>query len=122
LPSIWFLYVHSSRGRRSIGSAMNLVMKIGQPILWSAFTLLLSDTVHSGCGLSRKRVKAFPQQFDCQMVEQGGELHLLIIVIVPCCFPHARRRQLATIAWSPPTPRSTSEQAEKQRRWSMPVG
>src|SRR2546429_794516 len=31
LPSIWFLYVHSSRGRRSIGSAMNSAMKIGQP-------------------------------------------------------------------------------------------
>src|SRR6202045_2071570 len=33
LPSVCFLYVHSSRGRRSIGSAMNPAMKIGQPIL-----------------------------------------------------------------------------------------
>src|SRR6267378_4736488 len=33
LPSTCFLYVHSSRGRRSIGSAMNSAMKIGQPIL-----------------------------------------------------------------------------------------
>jgi hypothetical protein len=33
LSSICFLYVHSSRGRRSIGSAMNPAMKIGQPIL-----------------------------------------------------------------------------------------
>src|SRR5437667_8327753 len=30
LPSICFLYVHSSRARRSIGSAMNSTMKIGQ--------------------------------------------------------------------------------------------
>src|SRR5258708_7609469 len=28
LPSICFLYVHSSRGRRSIGSAMNSVMEV----------------------------------------------------------------------------------------------
>ena len=29
LPSIFFLYVHSSRGHRSIRSAMNSAMKIG---------------------------------------------------------------------------------------------
>ena len=46
------------------------------------------DTVHSGCGLSLERVKAFPQQIDCQMVEQGGELPLLIVL---CRFPHARQ-------------------------------
>src|SRR5260370_7757007 len=40
LPSICFLYVHSSRWRRSIGSAMNSAMKIGQPILYSVFILL----------------------------------------------------------------------------------
>jgi len=28
LPSICFLYVHSSRGRRSIGSSMNAVTKV----------------------------------------------------------------------------------------------
>src|SRR5216683_5616322 len=33
LPSIFFLYVHSSRWLRSIGSTMNPAMKIGQPIL-----------------------------------------------------------------------------------------
>jgi hypothetical protein len=33
LPSVCFLYVHSSRGHRSIGSAMNSAMKIGQSIL-----------------------------------------------------------------------------------------
>src|SRR5439155_13752340 len=60
LPSVCFLYVHSSRGRRSIGSAMNPAMKIGQPILQSVFILLPTDTVHSGCGLSLERVKAFP--------------------------------------------------------------
>src|SRR6266436_8785914 len=33
LSSIFFLYVHSSRWLRSIGSAMDSAMKIGQPIL-----------------------------------------------------------------------------------------
>src|SRR5256712_797391 len=33
LPSICFLYVHSSRGRRAIGSAMNSALKISQSIL-----------------------------------------------------------------------------------------
>jgi|ERR1035438_7974421 hypothetical protein len=51
LPSICFLYVHSSRGLCSIGSAMNSVMKIGQPILQPDFILLPGDAVHSRCGL-----------------------------------------------------------------------
>src|SRR5580692_2969348 len=86
LPSIFFLYVHSSRGRRSIGSAMNSAMKIDQSILQSVFILLPSNPVHSRCGFPLEGVKAFPQQIDGQMVEQGGELHLLILF---CCFPHA---------------------------------
>src|SRR6202790_5006108 len=65
---------------------MNSAMKIGQSILEPVFILLPGDTVHSGCGLPLEGVKAFPQQIDCQMVEQGGELHLLIFL---CCFPHA---------------------------------
>src|ERR1700693_6115279 len=32
LASVCFLYVHSSRGRRSIGSAMNSVMKVNQSV------------------------------------------------------------------------------------------
>src|SRR5580704_16837735 len=86
LPSIFFLYVHSSRGRRSIGSAMNSAMKSGQPILEPVFILLPGNPIHSRCGLPLEGVKALPQQIDGQMVEQGGELHLLIS---PCCFPHA---------------------------------
>ena len=67
---------------------MNPAMKIGQSIFQPVFILLPGDPVHSGCGLPLQGVKAFPQQIDGQMVEQGGELHLLI---VPCCFPHARQ-------------------------------
>src|SRR6266403_182064 len=61
LPSICFLYVHSSRGHRSIGSAMNSAMKIGQSILKSISIPLPGVTVHSGCGLPLQGVKAFPQ-------------------------------------------------------------
>src|SRR5947209_14506296 len=67
---------------------MNSAMKIDPSILHSVFILLPSNPVHSRCGLPLERVKAFPQQIDSQMVEQGGELHLLIF---PCCFPHARQ-------------------------------
>src|SRR6266851_5923321 len=88
LPSICFLYVHSSRWLRTIRSTMNSAMEIEQSIFNSDFIFLPCDPVHSGCGFSLERVKAFPQQIDGQMVEQGGELHLLI---VPCCFPHARQ-------------------------------
>src|ERR1700726_4163642 len=65
---------------------MNSAMKIGQSILKSVFILLPSNPVHSRCGFPLEGVKAFPQQINGQMVEQSGELHLLIF---PCCFPHA---------------------------------
>src|ERR1700691_810206 len=88
LPSIAFRYVDSSRRLCSVGSAMNSVMKISQSIFQPVFILVPSNPVHSGCGLPLEGVKAFPQQIDCQMVEQGGELHFLF---VPCCFPHVRQ-------------------------------
>ena len=50
LPSIFFLYVHSSRRQRSIRSAMNPAMEINQPIFESGLILLPGDPVHSGCG------------------------------------------------------------------------
>ena len=37
--------------------------------------------------LAFQRAKAVPQQIDRDMVEQSGELHLLVF---PCCFPHTR--------------------------------
>src|SRR5260370_25351239 len=86
LPSICFLYVHSSRWLRTIRSTMNSAMEIEQSIFNSDFIFLPCDPVHSGCVFSLERVKAFPQQIDGQMVEQGGELHLLIL---PGYFPHA---------------------------------
>jgi hypothetical protein len=50
LPSIFFLYKHSSRRQRSIRSAMNPAMEINQPIFKSGLILLPGDPVHSGCG------------------------------------------------------------------------
>ena len=50
LPSIFFLYVHSSRRQRSICSAMNPAMKINQPIFQPGLVLLPGDPVHSGSG------------------------------------------------------------------------
>src|SRR5712672_318914 len=58
LSSICFLYVHSSRGRRSVGSAMHPAMKINQAIFQPGFILLPRYAVYSRCGLPLQRVKA----------------------------------------------------------------
>jgi hypothetical protein len=50
LPSIFFLYVHSSRRQRSIRSAMDPAMKINQPIFEPGLLLLPGNSVHSRCG------------------------------------------------------------------------
>src|SRR5215469_9989888 len=86
LPSIFFLYVHSSRWQRSICPAMNPSVEIDEPILQAGLIPLPRHSVHSWCGFPLQRVKAFPEQIDREVVEQGGELHLLMF---PCCFPHA---------------------------------
>src|SRR2546422_6798556 len=51
LSSICFLYVHSSRWRRSIGSAMHPAMKVDQAIFQAGFILRPRYAVYSGCGL-----------------------------------------------------------------------
>ena len=58
LPSIFFLYVHSSRGQRPIRSAMNPSVKVDESILQAG---LIRDSVHSRCRFSLQRVKAFPK-------------------------------------------------------------
>jgi len=60
-------------------------VQIDESILQSGLILLPRYAVHSGRSFSLQRIKAFPQQIDRQMVEQGGELHLLVSL---CCFPH----------------------------------
>src|SRR6516164_11418943 len=86
LSSVCFLYIDSSGWHRSIGSAMHSAMQVDESILRAGFILLPCNPVHSRCSFPLQRVKALPQQIDGQMVEQGGELHLLMF---PCCFPHA---------------------------------
>jgi len=51
LSPICFLYVHSSRGRRSVCSAMHPAMKIDQAIFQPGFIFLPRYAVYSGCGL-----------------------------------------------------------------------
>src|SRR6516162_3698290 len=84
LSSVCFLYIDSSGWHRSIGSAMHSAMQVDESILRAGFILLPCNPVHSRCSFPLQRVKALPQQIDGQMVEQGGELHLLMF---PCCFP-----------------------------------
>src|SRR5215467_12098546 len=47
-----------------------------------------SDPLHSWSGLTLQGVKAVPEQYDCQMVKQSGELPLLPF---PCCPTHTRQ-------------------------------
>src|SRR5215470_14261424 len=61
LPSIFFLYVHSSRRLRPICSAMYPSVEIDESILQAGLILLPRHPVHSRCGFPLPRVEAFPQ-------------------------------------------------------------
>src|SRR6516162_909908 len=87
-PAVRFRNVHPSRWLRPIGATVNPAQQIGQPTLQPGLILLPSDAVHSRRGLTLQSVKAVPEQCDCQMVKQGGELHLLPF---PSCFTHTRQ-------------------------------
>src|SRR5215471_7654359 len=69
-------------------AAVNPAVQIDKPTFQPGLILLPSDTVHSWSGLTLQRVKAIPEQCDCQMVKQGGELPLLPF---PCCPAHTRQ-------------------------------
>src|SRR5262249_2790094 len=88
LPTIRLRNVHPSRWLRSISAAVNPAVQIDKPTFQPSLVLLPSDTVHSWRGLTLQRVKAIPEQCDCQMVKQGGELHLLPF---PCYPAHTRQ-------------------------------
>src|SRR5215831_5328596 len=88
LSTVQFRDIHSSRWLRSISAAVNPAVQIDEPTLQPGLILLPSDPVHSWRGLTLQRVKAIPEQCDCQMVKQGGELHLLPF---PCCPAHTRQ-------------------------------
>jgi len=64
---------------------MYSAVKIDKSVFQPGLILLPRYAVYSGCSFSLQRVKAIRQQINCQMVEQGGELHLLVS---PCCFSH----------------------------------
>jgi len=88
LPAIRFWDEYSSRWLRSISAAVNPAVQIDKPTVQPSLILLPSDPVHSWRGLTLQRVKAIPEQCDCQMVKQGGELHLLPF---PCCPAYTRQ-------------------------------
>jgi hypothetical protein len=71
-----------------IRSAMHPAVQIGKPTLQPGFILLPRHPIDAGCSLAFQRTEAAPQQIDHDMVEQSGELHLLVF---PCCFPHTRQ-------------------------------
>src|SRR5579863_9919908 len=88
LPTIRFRDVHSSRWLRSVSAAVNPAVQIGEPTIQPGLILLPSDSVYPWSSFTLQGVKAVSEQCDCQMVKQGGELHLLPF---PCCPAHTRQ-------------------------------
>src|SRR6516164_6780612 len=88
LPAIRFRNVHPSRWLRPISAAVYPAVQIGEPTFQPGLILLPSDAIHSWCSSTLQSVKAVPEQRDCQMVKQGGELHLFPF---PCCLTHTRQ-------------------------------
>src|ERR1019366_510553 len=85
LPPVGLRYKDSSRRFCPIRSTVHPAVQIDKSILQPGFILLPRYAVYSGRSLTLKRVKAVAEYSDAQMVEQSGELFLLLL---PCCFPH----------------------------------
>src|SRR5262249_12375556 len=77
LPAIGLRNNHSPGWLRSVSAAVNPTVKINKPTLQPGFILVPGDAVHPRGGSTLQSVETFPQQLDCQMVEQGGEPHPL---------------------------------------------
>src|SRR5204863_155853 len=88
LPSVGFRDIGSPRWLGSIRSAMDATVQILQPTFQPRLILLPGHAVYSGCRFSLHPIEAFPQPINAQMVEQGGELQLLVRL---CCLPHTRQ-------------------------------
>ena len=88
LPSVGFRDIGSPRWLGSIRSAMDATVQILQPTFQPRLILLPGHAVYSGCRFSLHPIEAFPQPINAQMVEQGGELQLLVLL---CCLPHTRQ-------------------------------
>src|ERR671935_1515053 len=85
LPSIGFVYPDSARRLRSISSAMDPPMQVGKPSLQVLSIFLPCHPVHSRRRLFLQAIVTLPEQVDAHMVQQSGELQLLILL---CCFAH----------------------------------
>jgi hypothetical protein len=57
---VFFLYVHSSRWRRSERPTVHPAVQIDQSVFQPRFILLPRNAVHARCRFSLQRVKAFP--------------------------------------------------------------
>src|SRR5579864_7184773 len=64
---------------------MHPAVQVDESILQSGFILLPRHPIHPGGCFALHRIKALPQQLHRDMMEQGGELQLLVF---PCCFAH----------------------------------
>src|SRR5215831_2720779 len=88
LPPVAFRDVHPSRGQGSVRPAVDPAVQISQPTLQPRLILLPPQAVHPRGGFPLQSVKAAAEQIDGKMVEQSGELHLLVFLRG---FPHPRQ-------------------------------
>ena len=78
LLTISFRYPDSSRRFRLIGPAMDPYVEVDQSILQSVSIFLPRHSVHPFRRMPVQAVVAAAEQIDIDMVQQGGELHLLV--------------------------------------------
>src|ERR1700740_946066 len=74
LPTVSLRDIHSPGWLCPIRSTMDSTVQIKQPIFQSSLILLPCHAVHSRCSLPLHSGEAFPEQIDCHMVKQRGEL------------------------------------------------
>src|SRR5208282_5714477 len=77
---IGFVDPDSPRRLRAIGPAMDTSVEVGQPLLQSVPIGLPRHPVHSRRCLPLQVVVAAAEQIDSDVMQQGGEPHLLILL------------------------------------------
>jgi len=88
LVPVAFRDVRPSRGPSSIRPAVDPAVQVSEATLQPGLILLPRHAVHSRSGFPLQSVKAPPKPIDREVVEQGGELHLLVFLRG---FPHPRQ-------------------------------
>jgi len=80
--------IHAAKGLSPIASLVEAGMQRAQILPQIGFVAVPGDSINSCSRLTLKHIKALAQQLQSEMVEQGGELQMLIPL---CCLTHTRQ-------------------------------